>query len=345
MSSRLLPAHNEVREGIGDVRNKCLGLALILMLSGLSLSPGMAQEMRAIEITTYSPGDYTEMLDGSYKKKSAKIIGKLYLPPNVTGAVPAVVVMHGSGGVNQEIDGTVAEAIRKIGMAAFVLDSFTERGLSSTGVDQGKLSMAASVLDSFEALQTLRQQPEIVSSRIGLIGFSRGGVAAMFSGQEPLRRAILGEADGYRASIAVYPGCSTQWEQVHPAKSPMLFMVGEKDDLTPATKCLRYVERINQAGGTAKVVVYPNVSHQFFLASQTRNDMAQNYSDCDMTIKSTGEMYYPKLSLGVGNDWPGFVRKVFADCGKRGFNNGGTLEVRDRAIADITTFFRDNLRQ
>ena len=326
------------------MRNKCAGLALAFMLSGLSLSPGLAQEMREIEVTTYSPADYTEMLDGSYKKKPAKIIGKLYLPPDVTRPVPAVVVMHGSGGVNREIEGAVAEALRKSGMAVFVLDSFTGRGLSSTGADQGKLSMAASVLDSFEALQRLRQQPEIVGSLIGLVGFSRGGVAAMFSDQEPLRRAILGEADGYRANIAAYPGCSTQWEEVRPAKSPILFMLGEKDDLTPAAKCLRYVERINQAGGKATVVVYPNVSHLFFLTSQTRGN-AQNFADCDMTIKPTGEMYYPKLSLGVGNDWPGFVRKVFADCGKWGFNGGGTSEVRDRAIADITAFFRENLRQ
>lgn len=316
-------------------------LAIVSFLAVFLAHNAMAQQ--DMSIPTYSPSDYTEILNGAYKQKPARIAGKLYMPDNVSKPVPSVVIMHGSGGV-EDYNATIAESLQQNGIAALVLDSFSGRGLSSTGQDQGKLSMAASVLDAFQALLALRQQPGIDGSRVGIVGFSRGGVAALFSNQEPIRRAVLGEALGFRGHVPVFPGCSTQWEHVQPTKMPVLFLLGQKDDLTPADKCQTYADRIVRAGGNAQVVIYPDGYHNFMKTRYNKNTSSQNYGSCDMTINDQGNMLYPRIGIGVNGDWASFVNKVFADCGTKGYSSGGSADIRDQAIRDITNFFQRSLR-
>jgi len=312
-----------------------------LIMSGLSQSAASAER---VKIPTYTPKDYSEILSGAYKKKKAKkISGRLYLPTERPGPVPAVVIMHGSGGIRKDTEMSVSAALAKSGIATLVVDSFRGRGLSETGSDQGKLPMAATVLDGFQALLALRKHPDIQSDRIGIVGFSRGGVAAIFTNQMPLKAAVLGDAPGFAAHAPIYPGCSTQWDNVIPTSAPVRFFLGQKDDLTPAAKCQRYAKRITAGGGKADAIVYPGVSHQFLIKRKRKVRKVPNFANCNLGIRPNGEMHYPKLKIKVGGNWRKFVKKVFKHCGKKGFTQGGTKKSHSAAISDITKFFKESL--
>jgi dienelactone hydrolase len=315
----------------------CAGLALSLSLAGASA------DAAEISIPTFTPNDYAEILSGRYKDNAATISGELNIPAGRVMPVPLVIIMHGSGGIRDDTERAVGRALNDAGIATLILDSFSGRGLSETGSDQGRLPMAATVLDSFQALLAARARDDIAKDRIGITGFSRGGVAALFSNQQTLTRAALGEAAGFAAHAPVYPGCSTQWDQVKPTSAPVLFLLGQDDDLTPAAKCRRYAERINKNGGKAETVVYPGVSHQFLVPRQRSVSGTANFADCDMGINASGEMHYPALGISVGGDWHGFVRKVFRDCGKRGFTQGGSARSHDAAVSDLVAFFKRTL--
>lgn len=314
-----------------------------ILLAGLVLAPVTASAEETLAIPSYTPQNYTGILDGSYKKTPAALSGRLYLPSG-GGRVPAVVVMHGSGGIRSEIEVSVAQLLQKKGIAALIVDSFKGRGLSRTGEDQGKLPMAATVLDGFQALLALRAHDRVDAKRIGAVGFSRGGVAAMFADQEPLRKAVLGESGGFAALMPVYPGCSTQWDKVESAGTPVKFLLGKEDNYTPAAKCERLAQRINAAGGKAEATEVAGGYHQFLLTRTRELDRVANFAKCDMGITPAGEMHYPKLGIEVGDNWRGFVRKVFKDCGKRGATLGGTDATRATALTEISQFFVTELK-
>jgi dienelactone hydrolase len=314
-------------------------MKIVLAITVLLASSAFAQE--TISIPSHTPAQFTDILDGSYRKSPATLTGRLMLP---AGKPPfaAVAVMHGSGGM-REGDFAIANALVGAGIAALLVDSFTGRGLSSTGSDQGRLSTAATVVDGFAALLALRSRADIDPHRIGIAGFSRGGIAAIFTQQVPLRDAALGDAKGFRGHLAIYPSCAAQWEEVVPAAAPILFLLGEKDDLSPAAKCEAYARRITDAGGNAKAIVYNGVSHQFLERGPEWRPQSQNYAACDYLLRKNGEMVHPKAGIVAGSDWAEFARRVFRECGKWGYTNGGTSESREMALKDTVDFFRTQL--
>ncbi len=306
---------------------------------------GAAYASKTIIFPTYSPNDYSEILSGSFKGNPGQISGSLYMPVSTDTPVAAVVIMHGSGGIREDTEIAVANSLANSGVAAFVVNSFKGRGFSETGSDQGKLPMAATVLDAFQALLALRKQPHIDGKRIGVVGFSRGGVASLFTNQKPLQKSVLSGQSGFMVHAPIYPGCSTSWDKVIPTSAPVRFFLGENDDHTPAKKCLLYEKRINEAGGKSDSVVYPGVSHQFLIPKMKKIHKTGNFAECDLGIRNNGEIHYPKLGISVNGDWRGFVRKVFKDCGTRGFTQGGNSTIREKAIEDITKYLVDNLRK
>ena len=132
---------------------------------------------RRVEIHTLSSVTLTdqEFLAGSRKEESVVLAGELRIPGAVAGErLPAIVLVHGSGGVLGAIDEWSQLFIEK-GIAVFILDSFTGRGTVSTVEDQGQLGRLAMIVDIYRALDLLVHHPRISPDKIAVMGFSRGG--------------------------------------------------------------------------------------------------------------------------------------------------------------------------
>jgi dienelactone hydrolase len=67
-----------------------------------------------------------------------------------------------------------------MGYASFVVDSFTGRGVANTGADQTQLSMSAGIADAYFARACWRPT-RVSTGKTILMGFSRGGIAALYS--------------------------------------------------------------------------------------------------------------------------------------------------------------------
>src|SRR6476660_1692298 len=88
----------------------------------------------------------------------------------------------------------------------------TARGIVSTVMDQTKLGRLNMVADAYRALDLLAKHSRIESSRVAVMGFSRGGQSALYSAMNRLY-ATLGPANNLRfaAHIAFYPDCMTTY--------------------------------------------------------------------------------------------------------------------------------------
>ena len=106
------------------------------------------------------------------------LAGKLLTPVDAEPA-PAVLICHGSDGVDPRGQ-FHADALNAAGFATFEIDMWAARG-----VKRGALARPRSPIDTlpdaFAALAFMARQPEIDPDRLGILGFSWGGVVALLS--------------------------------------------------------------------------------------------------------------------------------------------------------------------
>src|SRR5256885_814946 len=112
-------------------------------------------------------------------------LGGLYLPRGgpPPRSVPAVVLLHGSGGILGSRELTYAPQLARMGVAALVVDSFGARRDRGTEFLERVLNITETMMlaEAYAALRFLAARPEIDPQRVVLTGFSFGAMAAMYA--------------------------------------------------------------------------------------------------------------------------------------------------------------------
>jgi dienelactone hydrolase len=186
---------------------------------------------------------------------AATLTADLYLPRG-TGPFPALILLHGCSGIRPN---TLAWAhwLQSEGYAAFVLDSFTARGLQRLCGDSSPLPGAPRSNDVFAAAAYLARLSVIDRTRIGAIGWSHGGWTVLWAGAYESRYPDV----QLQALVAFYPFCGDTVS--YRGSAPLLMLLGEKDDWTPAEPCRQIAEIGRQQGRDVSAVVYGGAHHGF----------------------------------------------------------------------------------
>ena len=116
------------------------------------------------------------------------VAGQLRIPRG-EGRVPVVFLIHGSSGVGANID-VWSDQFAEMGVATFVLDGFTGRGLTSVSANQALLGRLNLIVDAYRGLEILAKHPRVDPSRIVLMGFSRGGQATLLLEPQAVRSNV-----------------------------------------------------------------------------------------------------------------------------------------------------------
>jgi dienelactone hydrolase len=98
--------------------------------------------------------------------------------PAVQAPMPAVVIVHGSSGVDSRGPSYAAE-LNKAGIATLEIDMWAARGITG-GADRPR-SVPETLPDAYGAFKFLAANPAIDPKRIGIMGFSWGGVVSMLT--------------------------------------------------------------------------------------------------------------------------------------------------------------------
>lgn len=109
------------------------------------------------------------------------LIGYLSRPEG-SGPFPAVVVMHGCGGLGARLKNDVAEQLLAQGYVVLVVDSFATRNIKTTchsTRSDGEFTRTDRVYDAYGALNLLSTYSFVDAQRVALMGFSAGGVSAL----------------------------------------------------------------------------------------------------------------------------------------------------------------------
>src|SRR5262245_16186704 len=191
-----------------------------------------------------------------FRGKPIQVGGTLLLPEG-TGKVPAMVIHHGSGGVTEGREFRYARELVRMGVAAFVIDSFNPRGIVNTVSDQGQVSTPEVTEDAVVALKTLATHPRLDATKIGIIGFSKGGIVALRTAMERLASRILPPGLRYALHVSMYPGCEAHHYRPAMTGAPIYMLLGGADTYTGVAPCIEQAEKLKAAGARIEVKIYP----------------------------------------------------------------------------------------
>ena len=231
--------------------------------------------------------------------------------PQGPGPFPAIVILHDCSGLGPRSSGSPArwaKVLLEQGYVVAIPDSFSTRGHAggvcvNASASRNEVAPVRRVPDVYEALAHLRALPYVDGKRIGVMGGSHGGATTLAT----MSRAT---PDGFVAAVALYPSCRRWVDSLKPA-APLLILVGELDDWTPAQPCVRLAENAHRAGSPVSIKVYPGAHHSFDSANPVRY-----------------------LEARVNENAPD----------GRGATTGGNPEAWADSIREVTAFFARNVR-
>ena len=217
-------------------------------------------EVYPVHTVTLSTADF---LLGKKDGKPAMIAGELRIPKPGTDRLPAVVLVHGSGGVGFN-SGMWVDDLNKAGFATFVTDSFTGRGITNTFTDQSQLSSYTMMNDAFAALAVLAKHPRIDPDKIAVMGFSKGAIPSVYASMNRFQNAYASEGATFAAYIGFYTPCNIALiDDEKVSAKPIRLYHGIADDWVPVGPCRDYVARLKKAGANIDLVEYPGAAHAF----------------------------------------------------------------------------------
>lgn len=228
--------------------------------------------------------------------KNVLLTGELRLPQGTAAKFPAVVLIHGSGGINSAMDVWVHQ-LNQAGVATFVLDTFTGRGITSTIADQTQLHSLSMMVDAYRALDLVAKHARIDASKIAVMGFSKGALASVFSASTRFK-ASYGSGQTFAAHIGLYAPCNSRYiGDTELTGKPMRLFHGSTDDYVNVQPCRDYVKALQQKGVDATLTEFPDTEHAFdspLLPKRLAFPTAQSTRNCQFIESAKGVMVNEK---------------------------------------------------
>jgi dienelactone hydrolase len=302
------------------------------------------------EIPTANPLNYFHVISRSAELPGLSIDGKLFLPPadqrKADGKFPLVMVVPGSLGVAAS-HLAHAEAVSDDGFAAFVLDSFGARDVTSTVANQTQFSFAASAYDVLAAWKVLSAHPEIDASRIGAQGHSRGGSAVLTAATRRFADAVVGDGAGFRSVLAAYPWSGHQFLDPSVDETEIRVIMGDADEWCSPMQVQGHCQAIRLSGGKVTMRLIGGAQHSFDRGTDIENVADASVSPAAPTIYigNDGAFIHPLGGVADSKlvDRDLMIYALKAGYGRKGAKIGSRDGEAELFKADMLAFWRRTL--
>jgi len=216
-------------------------------------------EIHSLASTTLTTDEF---LLGNAQGKPVLLGGELRLPVGTTAKFPAVILVHGSGGIGGAMDMWIHH-LNQAGIATFVVDTFSGRGIVSTVQDQTQLGSLSMMVDAYKALELIAAHPRIDAKHIYAMGFSKGAVASIFSASTRFKKMYGGQAQ-FAGHIGLYTPCNTRYlGDTDLTGAPLRLFHGITDDYVNIIPCRGFVEELKKKGVDVTLTEFPDSDHSY----------------------------------------------------------------------------------
>jgi uncharacterized protein len=184
---------------------------------------------------TEAPGEPVTIPGAEFSSWQVKeVSGRFGRPGTAAAKVPAVLILHGSAGVDGR-GAFYAKGLQEAGIATLEIVMFQRGGRPRAG-------HGATMPHAAAGLKWLAARPDVNAERLGVIGFSWGGVMSVLIASELVQERLGKDVPRPAAFAAFYPVCTNMARFLSSAKhpffgahermsaSPMLIHIGTRDD-------------------------------------------------------------------------------------------------------------------
>lgn len=293
----------------------------------------------AMKVPSARPFTYEDIIAGR-TGQAVTLDAKLFLPAG-TPRFPIVVIVPGSGGVNaQQI--RHAQYLTSAGIGALLLDPFGGRGIRDTIADQGQMTFAESAYDVLAAAKALAVLPEIEPTRIGAIGYSRGGHAVAMAAMAPVASAVLGQGGHLAAVMPAYPWCGYQFLKPQSGLTAVRFLVGANDDWVSPVQCQAQAVTMMQGSERVSIRLFADAFHGFDQEGRAVQNLPDAIKALDAPIAYMDEKgvfwdSYVHQKVPGAND--AYWQRAAAPFIGRGAKVGSSGDQPQQFAADMVGFF------
>ncbi len=182
---------------------------------------------------------------------------------------PAIAMFHGCDGAWDK-RGALSARMRNyaalfngLGLDVLIVDSLTpryEKELCTQRVGRRRVTQANRRLDALGAIAYLAERPDVDPKRIGIVGWSNGG-STVLAATNLRHHDVATAATRPSFAIAFYPGCEADLKRGYVPSTPLLMLVGQLDDWTPAAPCAALARASDEP--RPEIVAYPGAWHGF----------------------------------------------------------------------------------
>jgi carboxymethylenebutenolidase len=245
-----------------------------------------------------------------------RLVGYLF-EPATPGRHAAVVMLHGRAGPYSSLakGAYTAATLSKRhkewgafwserGYVALLVDSFGPRGYP-TGFPAGSYEnrpeevseQTARPLDAYGALRYLRERRDVIADRIGVQGWSNGGMTVLVTMSDRAPGISQPTPDtGFRAAIAEYPGCGMDAVKgAYHSYAPILMMLASADAEVSPQRCEAFAKRARAAGSQLEHIVFEGAEHNYDDPGKTKQSNPANRHATEETMRRAQAFFAVQL--------------------------------------------------
>lgn len=318
-----------------------LRILLTLFVNFFSVSvfsqESVTREIRDIEFMSKNPQQLEELIDKKWRPIAVK--AKLFVPMNpVLPKAPAMVILHGSAGISEGRENEYGTKFNRLGIYAVVVDTYGTRGANRLPYNRRIVEVSAftQTADGVGALHHLEKLSEIDSTKIGVIGFSLGGMSSYMLGMENMMERLTDNPLRFSANIDLYGPCFSTFRTVKPTVAPFLYIGGEKDEALNLEDCRKEFNRLEKKDNHSKFVTIPNAYHGWERSIPLAFTNVTNLKNCTSIVEDDGKTLFLKTGKLVRGNKDKFSE--FFKCASNGYTNGkdsAAEKISDKEIMDF----------
>lgn len=303
-----------------------------------------------------SPYDFSRVLSGYDKLPVHTGIGTLVLPEGASAdnPVPALILVHGSGGVQDGRENRYAKLFAENGIATFTLNYYEPRGANPDTPYMMK-TMAATevdvVSDAYSALNIVGTHPAIDNTKIGVTGYSYGGMGTRYALDDRLKKIMAPDVPPFALHMDIYGPCHQTLGHTGTTGAPYLAVHGDKDNSVDPATCQKVYKDIEKGGSKVESHVLAGAGHAWENAELQHEWTGAFVRGCEFSYDSKDGTFLVDGKAGrfqptpdMNREQRAYVRTTLGElagtCVGQGYLVGGDPEADKKSKAIQLEFLK-----
>lgn len=308
-----------------------------------------------IYFESHTPYDFDVLIGDLAHALATTGLGTLVLPDadRWPAPWPAMVLLHGSGGISPGREMETAAWLAEHGIAGFVVDYYRPRGITdATNYMVRVLSVTEfdATADGYGALRLLEKHPSLDPAKIGIMGFSYGGMATRIAMDERVRKALAPTSSGFSAFADVYGPCFQDFGTRVTNGAPLLTLRGTEDASNELSACADREDELRQLGVSVTSHVFEGAGHAWEADIPRELRPSPYVSGCTFAYDESGHPFVNGAPISQHEAGTSRAERsasrvasgaVLGDCVGEGYIIGRDDATRAKAEAALLSFLRE----